>query len=138
MALILAMACAHGKVMSTSCQNTPTVEACVWEAQRDITDQCLRDCVIAGCQGVQIDCTSDEVRARCEVKRSGGSIGGYAKHRGRTCEAPGNEVAWCELAVSEHCRAVMMVHELAHRCGWEHGDGHGVPGNGGNYQCNDE
>ncbi len=29
------------------------------------------------------------------------------------------------------CQAKMMVHELAHACGWRHGDGQGVPAHDG-------
>jgi len=136
--VVLAMTCAHGKVMSIACRNTPAIETCVWEAQNDITDPCLRDCVIEGCRGVKIDCTSDEARARCNAQRPGGVVGGYAKPKGHNCKAPADEVAWCELAVNERCRAVMMVHELGHRCGWEHGMGFGVPGDNGSYRCHDE
>ena len=130
------MTCAHGTVMSTTCRYTPRIETCVWEAQRDITDTCLRDCIIRGCQGVRIDCASDQARVRCSQRRKGGVVGGAAPPvPGHSCNAPADEVAWCELAVSERCRAQIMVHELAHTCGWQHYDGMGVPGIGGKFAC---
>jgi hypothetical protein len=39
------------------------------------------------------------------------------------------------LDLSRRCRAQAMVHELAHSCGWHHGDGQGVPGDEGTLPC---
>jgi len=132
----LAMTCAHGTVMPSSCRHVPTIESCVWQAQIRITDQCLRDCVIAGCRGVRIDCTSLDTLETCARPQSPGQrSGGFAAPIGHDCKSPGDEVSWCDLAVGERCRAIMMVHELAHNCGWRHKGGKGVPGNDGAFEC---
>src|SRR5205814_4771423 len=119
LAALFAMTCAHGTVMSTTCRYTPTVEDCVWEAQRDITDPCLRDCIVAGCRGVRIDCSGDRAHEHCTRPAPAGFVGGDAP-LGGDCKTPKDEVDWCELALSERCRAAVMVHELAHNCGWQH------------------
>lgn len=132
----LAMTCAHGTVMPSSCRNVPTIESCVWQAQIWITDQCLRDCVIAGCRGVRIDCSSLDTLETCgKPKGPGKRSGGFAPPLGHDCKSPGDEVSWCELALGERCRAIIMVHELAHTCGWRHKGGLGVPGDDGTFQC---
>jgi hypothetical protein len=127
--VVCATTCAHGTVMSSTCRYVPTVEDCVWEAQRDVTDACLRDCIIAGCRGVRVDCSSPDARIRCAALRKRGEVGGFAPPIGHDCTVPGEEISWCQVPAPERCRAEMMVHELAHRCGWRHHDGLGVPGN---------
>lgn len=135
LAMALAMTCAHGKVMSTTCRYTPTVETCVWEAERDITDKCLRDCIIAGCRGIRVDCASDRALAQCAIPKEDGQVGGAANPIGHDCTAPADELYWCELPVTERCRAQIAVHELAHTCGWRHGNGLGVPGDYRKFSC---
>jgi hypothetical protein len=44
-------------------------------------------------------------------------------------------VRWCEEKATPDCRAKAMVHELAHSCGWSHGQGLGVPGDDGFLRC---
>jgi hypothetical protein len=133
--MVLATTCARGTIMSKACRYTPTVETCTWEAQRDITDTCLRDCIVAGCQGVRIDCASDKAIEHCGPPQKGGAVGGAAHPIGHDCHVPADEIYWCELPVSERCQAQIAVHELAHTCGWRHGDGLGVPGNNKKISC---
>jgi hypothetical protein len=73
-----------------------------------------------------------------QCSEAGRKVGGFAPVDGGTCETPRDEVHWCDLPVPASCRPHMMVHELAHSCGWRHDDGMGVPGNGGREAWRDE
>lgn len=87
-------------------------------------------------------CTSRNARKRSTSQKrsgfgSGGGVGCARDHATRAqsawkaCLVPLDELHWCEVQVPASCRPLMMVHELAHTCGWEHDAGMGVPGNGG-------
>lgn len=117
-----------------SCQELPSVGECQATA-RAIEDECLRDCVLAKCTGIKIRC--DEVAKLFCPKGDyeGGRRAGFVFRGGHTCEQPAEEMHWCEEPMPAHCRAQAMVHELAHACGWHHGDGFGVPGNKGRLAC---
>jgi hypothetical protein len=132
--------CAHpgqtGTPMSSTCREVPTVEECRAVA-RGITDECLAGCVRLQCAGIQVNC-DEYARESCKRDREAGlETLGYVKMTGKTsCTTRLSEVNWCEDAtVSRECRARGMVHELAHSCGWDHGQGHGVPGDDGKLVC---
>lgn len=42
---------------------------------------------------------------------------------------PVRETHWCEEPTSRECALKAVMHELAHSCGWDHGQGWNVPGN---------
>lgn len=117
----------------STCKELPTVEQCKAVA-RAIGHDCLRGCVMLQCTGVKIKC-GEYARERCQQPRDLGKVAAYVDPGPRDCEIPRNEIRWCELPLSMSCRAEVMVHELAHACGWHHGDGYGVPGNEGNLSC---
>lgn len=121
--------------MNTTCLEVPTVEECRTEAAV-IEDVCLRECVEAQCSGVKVVCDPHN-QQRCKELNEGrkGKIGGFVTRKGQTCLKPKDEVAWCQLPMSRRCRAKAMVHELAHSCGWSHGDGSSVPGETGELPC---
>jgi len=123
------LACATVMRSVGGCTTLPTVEECRIAALQ-ITDQCLRWCVIAQCAGVTARCGDRYTRRVCSQSRRDGSVGGFVLDGG-TCEIPRDEVHWCDLPVPASCRPLMMVHELAHTCGWSHDLGMGVPGNSG-------
>lgn len=137
--LVLGFACATpsqpGTAMHPSCRELPTVEECR-AAAAQITDECLRGCINLQCAGVQVNC-GEYVRKECNKKSMPGNIVlGYAQRgAATTCDNPAKNVFWCEEPASRGCRANAMVHELAHSCGWAHGEGLGVPGNDGALQC---
>lgn len=123
--------------MSTACGHVPTVEECQVGAMQ-ITDECLRGCVHAQCAGIKIKC-SEYIQKECKKNSEDGTLPpfGYVYRLSDTsCENPVGEINWCELPEENRkCRADAMVHELAHSCGWAHGEGLGVPSNDGFIQC---
>ena len=124
-----------GTPMSMTCQEVPTVEECRTEAQV-IEDDCLRECVLMQCSGVELNC-NDHVQQRCKElngKREA-TVGGFVDRESQSCEKPNEEIGWCQVPMSPKCRAKAMVHELAHSCGWSHGGGKNVPAENGRLQC---
>src|SRR4051812_13576718 len=106
-----------------SCRYVPSVEDCQADADR-IEDLCLRDCVLHLCRvGKAICDTRTKLRcARRSAELSNGEPGGWVvDDRPRTCKMPKEEVNWCQLPRSPPCQSQVMVHELAHACGWHHG-----------------
>ncbi len=126
---VLALACATAMRSAGGCSRLPTVEECKSAALR-ISDECLRSCVIAQCSGVTVRCGDRKTVVGCSQPRENGQVGGFTT-KGGSCEIPRDELHWCELPLPASCRPLMMVHELAHSCGWKHDQGMGVPGNSG-------
>jgi hypothetical protein len=137
--LILA-ACAHpGTPMHPFCRELPTVEECHAAAQ-EITHDDLRRCVEAQCTAIKINCNDPETKEKCREQNNiaPGTNLGYVEHSPDASPSyaqPLKEINWCEEPASRDCRAKAMVHELAHSCGWHHGQGLGVPANNGLIQC---
>lgn len=130
--------CRHTPMNAPGCREVPSVEMCQWTARWKITDQCLRDCVVAQCAGARAVCDAETVAVcRARSQRRGKTVGGYVDSPlPRDCEHPVHEISWCQEELSLKCRAEAMVHELAHSCGWEHEQGLGVPGAGkGELKC---
>lgn len=124
-----------GTPMKTSCPDSielPTVEECHEEAAR-IDDELLMSCIRRQCSGITVTCSewsrqkcreqslrySSAVLAFTVVPRSGAPYRFY----------PVKETHWCEDPASRECITKVVIHELAHSCGWNHRQGHGVPGN---------
>ena len=62
------------------------------------------------------------------------NTGGFAKLG--CLENPTHEVGWCHFnKFKGKCGAQALLHELAHTCGWNHGDDKGVPGDSGELSC---
>ena len=120
-----------------SCRYVPTIDDCYRVAER-IQGSCLRDCVIGLCRDGVVICT-ESTQGQCSMRSSqhgnNDQVGGWVLPRGQTCLSPVKEINWCEIDFTPECQAEAMVHELSHACGWHHGDGFGVPGNDGAYQC---
>ena len=121
--------------MSLTCREVPTVEECL-DAAATIENVCLRPCVERQCSGAKVACDENIVK-KCnrlnESRRD--KVGGWVERKDQTCKAPRSEIAWCQVPMSRQYRAKAMVHELAHSCGWKHGEGQGVPGNSGSLEC---
>lgn len=138
---IYAMGCAGRNILAetpmntTNCTQLPTVEECRTAAEV-IDDDCLRECVMAQCAGVKVNC-SEVASRKCAVRREqkGQAVGGFVDIEGQTCRIPKEEINWCQIPMSRPCRAKAMVHELAHSCGWLHRDGKNVPADNGSLQC---
>ena len=120
---------------NTSCSQLPTIEECQ-SAAAVIDNACVRQCVAAQCAGAQIDC-GEYIQKKCQQlnEQRGARVGGFVVRSGQTCQKPKFEIGWCELPMSRECRAKALVHELAHACGWSHGEGGNVPGEQGKLQC---
>ncbi|MDC0713459.1 hypothetical protein POL68_33655 [Stigmatella sp. ncwal1] len=133
--------CAHpGTPMHSSCRELPTLEECQAAAQT-IAHDCLRQCVELQCSGVKINCQSEAIQKNCRENNnaSEGLISlGYVirfSNRPTSCNNPSTEINWCEEPAPRDCRAKAMAHELAHACGWSHGQGYGVPADDGKLSC---
>jgi len=120
----------HSMKGGEKCLYMPTIEECQSAAASLITDECLRDCVIKHCKEGYAFC-GEKVMATCSKltrEHPEGETGGYVYPGTQTCERPKPYVNWCQIGQSPPCQALSMVHERAHACGWDHGDGMGVPG----------
>ena len=126
-----------GTPMLGSCRYLPTVEECQATADR-IESYCLRSCVVHLCRVGKPRCNK-VVQLRCALPTfdPNGERGGWVlDDTPHSCEQPKEEFSWCELPLSPRCQALTVVHELAHACGWHHGDGNGVPGDDdGRLEC---
>jgi hypothetical protein len=125
-----------GTPMKTSCPASiamPTVEECV-EAASEITGELLGSCVRQQCRNITVTC-GEWSRSQCKIENQ--------THPGTTLLAftwitfegtlhsfyPVKETHWCEEPASYGCVVKAVIHELAHSCGWDHGQGQNVPGN---------
>jgi hypothetical protein len=120
------------------CRNLPSVEDCQGTASRLITDHCLRTCIIEKCSKAEPLCDATAVAQCAELSRGHlqGQTGGFVLPGPQTCRVPANEIFWCQIEQSPRCQEQSMVHELAHLCGWKHGEGQGVPGDDqGEFRC---
>jgi hypothetical protein len=125
-----------GTPMKTSCPASielPTVEECV-EAASEIRGELLGSCVRQQCRDITVTC-SEWSRSICKVgsqANPGLSILGFTLvtyHGTHHAFYPVKETHWCEEPASPECIAKAIIHELAHSCGWDHGQGQNVPGN---------
>jgi RHS repeat-associated protein len=125
---------ADGLHDTNGCKYGSDCGSCALEAAH-ITDYLLRTCV-------QAQCRSPDTKLKCDpdVKRTCPDLTGGLKTKKwyeggssatGTPDDPAKEINWCELPVDSDCQTKMLVHELAHSCGWNHTPGKGVPGEGG-------
>lgn len=122
--------------MKSNCPSSvslPTVEECL-EAAMVISEELLRTCVRRQCSDISVRC-GEETRLECKRMDSQSSdmTLGFTKfiHVGTNHRFfPTDETYWCEVGpLSQECVIKAITHELAHSCGWDHGQGHSVPGN---------
>ena len=121
--------------MKTSCPASielPTVEECREEAAR-IDDELLMSCIRRQCSGITVTC-SEWSRQKCreESQLSSSAVLAFTLvPRSGTLYRfyPVKETHWCEDPASPECITKVVIHELAHSCGWNHRQGHNVPGN---------
>src|SRR5882672_6930585 len=99
--------------------------SCVWcpRMADSISNAKLRQCVKKQCvrKRVKLRCKKkDKSEAGCQPFNPDG---GYQRLRGGrspigTSSSPANDVQWCEMPIDTDCQAKLLVHELAHTCGW--------------------
>lgn len=121
---------------SADCRYVPSVEDCQAVGER-IEDLCLRTCVLHQCRRGRAVC-GEVVQVQCVVLSSAhpdDPTNAYVPEGPQTCEMPADEVNWCQVPHSPPCQAKIMVHELAHACGWHHKEGKGVPADEGKFNC---
>jgi hypothetical protein len=138
-ALSLITACAApsqlGTPMKTNCPpkvELPAVEECR-DAAMEITDELLRMCVLRQCKEIEVQC-SEAIRKRCKELNSNASgkillAYTFTAYGSLHLFYPAKETHWCEEPASHMCIVKSVIHELAHSCGWHHGEGRAVPGN---------
>jgi hypothetical protein len=120
--------------MKTSCPvsiELPTVEECLEEASR-IDDELLMSCMRRQCRDITLTC-GEWSRQKCKAQsqRLGNTVLAFTLtawkgtlHR----FYPVEEIHGCEEPASHGCIVKAVIHELAHSCGWDHRQGHNVPG----------
>lgn len=121
--------------MKTSCPASvvlPTVEECIEETQK-IDDELLMSCMRRQCHDITVTC-SEWSRQKCKglSRNAGDAVLAFTvtNWRGTLHRFyPVNQTHWCEEPASPGCITQALLHELAHSCGWDHGQGHNVPGN---------
>jgi RHS repeat-associated protein len=97
---------------------------CAWASQGShIKDIAIRNCVKKSCRNGSISCKSDCTR-RTRCGRDVGIPRGYFN--------PGEGPVIClNQSAAAGGRGSTAIHEIAHSCGWRHGDGGGVPNDPG-------
>lgn len=128
--LLVWTGCAHraaSEFVSQSCLGDVTVADCQAEAD-SIENDCLKECVKMQCAGIKVDC-GEKTRMRCERTESVYAYTDYYPGVTNCRFAPTNETHCCErlLKKSKACRVKVVVHELAHSCGWAVETGPGIP-----------
>jgi hypothetical protein len=127
---------AHKTVhLKTSCPASielPTVEECLEEADK-IDDELLMSCMRRQCRDITVTC-SERNREDCKKlrQRPGRTLLAFTVTHWRGTHHrfyPVEETKWCEEPASRECISKAVIHELAHSCGWDHLQGHNVPGN---------
>jgi RHS repeat-associated protein len=107
-------------------------EACNSLGKLQITDNKLRNCLLKRCMsnGV-LNCNPN-----CGKNIRGEEIAGYKSAWDRFWGIKPNEVTVCPNAAGfEKCAGDVVIHEWAHSCGWNHGEGQGIPGDSGYIEC---
>ena len=116
-----------GRHDTNGCQNGGSCETCAQKAG-SITSETLRNCVIKQClsQSTKLRC-DPESKQKAECGPVSDDLKGGATPKGGSAGKPVKTVLWCEVPLSDECQTRLLVHELAHSCGWKEGGGHGVP-----------
>lgn len=124
-----------GTPMKTSCPASielPTIEECLEEASR-IDDELLMSCMRRQCRDLTVTCSEwSRQMCRSQGQRFGNTALGFTLTFWRGTPHrfyPVKETHWCEEPASHECIIKAVMHELAHSCGWNHRQGHNVPGN---------
>jgi hypothetical protein len=109
----------------------PTIEECREEAWKIQGDDLLRTCMLSQCGAIQVTC-SEWTKVKCAERNKASAMVRLA-FTVTTLETawynPVKETYWCEEAESHGCIVKVVIHEVAHSCGWEHGSNPSVPGN---------
>jgi hypothetical protein len=118
------------------CKNVPSDYAALKDTANKITDSCLKNCVLNQLgsdpnTGAYLQCDAPDNPLR--VKYCKGVVGGFTNTGGTSCDNPGTTAHWCDRNWNKFCIEDLLIHELAHSCGWQHKDGKGVPGAGSGY-----
>jgi hypothetical protein len=109
----------------------PTIEECREEAWKIQGDELLRTCMLSQCGAIQVTC-SEWSKVKCAARNKDSPVLRLAftvTTLETTWYNPVKETYWCEEAESHACIVKIVVHEVAHSCGWEHGGNSSVPGN---------
>jgi RHS repeat-associated protein len=89
-----------------------------------ITDLALKKCVEERCHDSIISCDADPKSKNCEPGRT-------IAHSFDLGQPVGDFVLCPLFFIFFPDQGNIAIHELAHTCGWSHGDGKGVPGDSG-------
>src|SRR5207253_637867 len=84
-----------------------------------VTDVALADCLKGKCRTAKIDCL--DANGQCARRPTDGGYASYAGNEVHLCPDNWTKSPWNGLVGN------MVLHELAHTCGWCHGDASGVP-----------
>jgi hypothetical protein len=112
-----------------NCRNqTAAIQAAVTAAcaalGTTITDQALRGCIQERCDGATIECEDCKTRNLLGYNNQISFFGLFTIWKSST-------VHICVNNVRHANKGDIVIHEWAHSCCWDHGDGQGVPGDNG-------
>jgi hypothetical protein len=91
------------------------------------------NCMRRQCRDITVTC-SEWSRRQCKAdsQKLGSAVLAFTltnSHGTHLRFYPVKETHWCEEPASRECIIKSVIHELAHSCGWDHKQGHNVPGN---------
>lgn len=104
--------CGKEKTMTSEINNACNILSAT------ITDPALRGCISKRCKNAKIECESN---CRSNLLGYNNSFLGIAS----------SSIHICVGNCTNNLFGPVAIHEWAHSCGWDHGDGGGVPGDGG-------
>jgi RHS repeat-associated protein len=103
---------------TNGCKYGSTCGDCAEEAAK-IRDDIIRPCVVTKCKGKKVKLLCEEKRKKkdeCGPLDPADPNGLRRSAAVRLDEK--NRVTWCEDKLTTKCQALLLVHELAHLCGW--------------------
>ncbi|MCA2980975.1 MAG: hypothetical protein INH37_22115 [Myxococcaceae bacterium] len=91
----------------------------------------LRQCVLTTLDTIKVRCNKTSA-SNCAARRTDP----IATTQVGMTDEPSEAIDWCKLGQGDlDCLAKLLVHETAHACGWDHGEGKNVPFNDGKANC---
>jgi hypothetical protein len=114
--------------VSTGPDQAQPADGQVYDAIARISNMARRTCMRKQLGSASVECCKAKKRCDANPKLGGSSPLG-------SLDQPTSEISWCQRDIKTDCQIDVMLHELAHSCGWDHGFGENVPGDSGTVTC---